>query len=106
MAIPPLGTFLGPDVTLLDGNESWICVHLSPDGSRRILSRWGCSGSGWAGHMKPLILAKGLPAVTWSSSSVVTFGEIKVGEYLPLPACRWHRYPIHSRPGEPDTLPC
>ena len=85
MAIPPLGTFLGPDVTLLDGNESWICVHLSPDGSRRILSRWGCSGSGWAGHMKPLILAKGLPAVTWSSSSVVTFGEIKVGEYLPYP---------------------
>ena len=78
MAAPPIGTFLGPDITLPAGDDNWYCVHLSSDGSRKILSKWGCSGNSWVSHMKPLILARGLPAVSWPLSPVV-------GEYLPYP---------------------
>ena len=67
MAVPPLGnTSVGPDVISCRAHDNWYAiVHLV---ARRVAGKfyslWGCSGSGWARGMKPLILARGLPAVT------------------------------------------
>ena len=85
MALPPLNTFLGPDVEIPAGSESYSIVHLEPDGSRKIRYVSSMIGDDWATSSRGVIIAIGLPAATWAETAVIPEPTLRPGQYLPYP---------------------